>query len=138
MPLCRLPILYFLPVCSPTYPVYCLPPACLLSAPVILVIYYHLLSAHLSPPPTFLTHKRFLLFIFFLSATLKSAVCSPAFCRHLRSAAHCLPFCLPPPPPPPHAVYCIRFNARVCRLPGYKAIEKKHVISNKYKTAIFK
>ena len=103
----------------PLIPVYCLPPACLCWP----LSYYLSLVCTLVPPPSFLTHKRFLLCISFLSATLK--VC--CLLSHLSPLSPvCCPLSALPvsTPPPPHAVYCISFKARVCRLPGYKAIEK--------------
>lgn len=127
-----------LPSCLLTHLSRLLPPTCLSSISPCHTGY--LLSsivctpvppAHLLDPQTFLT--------FYLLPVCYSKVCC-LLSRLLPSSSFCCPLSalLSAPPPPPHAVYCIRFNARVCRLPGYKAIEKKHVISNKYKTAIFK
>jgi hypothetical protein len=113
-----------------------LPPTCLSSISPCHTVY--LLSsivctpvppAHLLDPQTLLT--------FYPLPFCYSKVCC-LLSRLLPLSSICCPLsALLSPPPPPHPMqYTVYFNARVCRLPGYKAIEKKHAKSNKYKTAV--
>ena len=116
-PLLSFLILYFLPVCSPTYPSL-LSPTCLsLLAPVILFIS----CLHTRPPALLLDSQTFLTLYLLpvcYSKSLLSALPPVAVISCLLPTV--CPSCLHPPPTTP--IYCIRFNARVCRLPGYKAI----------------
>ena len=116
----------------PLIPVYCLPPACLCWP----LSYYLSLVCTLVPPPSFLTHKRFLLCISFLSATLK--VC--CLLSHLSPLSPvCCPLsALPVSTPPPHPNILHTFQCQGLQTARPQGHREKHAITNKNKTAIFK